>query len=276
MRRVTRRGFVGSVGAGMTAIAVGGGFGARAAGAQQADSVEGGKGGERVRDRFWLWGHPSGSHDAEWNLPKPSRITPVEAAFYMGIPNVIMVKYNGQPNVLDITTAIPFRSLREVVWSAVGAGGTWQSDETAQVLELPKYLPNMTGVMMDDFFKEGKTAEEVGQLSPTDVSTLRTNLAGSGKGLKLWVVLYDGQLELPVTEHLKLCDVVTFWTWEAGNLAKLEENFKRFERVVPENCGKVLGCYMWDYGKKQPMPVDAMQHQCELGLRWLRVGRIEG
>ena len=38
---------------------------------------------------------------------------------------------------------------------------------------------------------------------------------------------------------------------------------------------KVLGCYMWDYGQKGPMPVDLMEMQCELGLKWLHEGRIQ-
>ena len=33
---------------------------------------------------------------------------------------------------------------------------------------------------------------------------------------------------------------------------------------------------MWDYGQKQAMSVERMELQCELGLRWLKEGRIEG
>ena len=33
---------------------------------------------------------------------------------------------------------------------------------------------------------------------------------------------------------------------------------------------------MWDYGEKKPMPLELMQHQCELGHEWLRQGRIDG
>ena len=68
----------------------------------------------------------------------------------------------------------------------------------------------------------------------------------------------------------------TFWTWLGRDLTNLEENFDKFDRIVPPNCGKVLGCYMWDYGGKQPMPMETMKHQCETGLRWLHEGRIEG
>src|SRR5438270_3965790 len=76
-----------------------------------------------VRDRLWLWGHDAGSHNASWGLPKPSRITPVEAAFYLGVPNVIMVRYSGRPPLPLDQYAVPFRPLRQVVWSVVGAGG---------------------------------------------------------------------------------------------------------------------------------------------------------
>ena len=33
---------------------------------------------------------------------------------------------------------------------------------------------------------------------------------------------------------------------------------------------------MYDYGLHIPMPLEAMQMQCETALRWLREGRIEG
>jgi hypothetical protein len=39
---------------------------------------------------------------------------------------------------------------------------------------------------------------------------------------------------------------------------------------------KVLGLYMWDYGTHRPMPIAAMGHQCEIGLSWLKEGRVEG
>jgi hypothetical protein len=68
---------------------------------------------------------------------------------------------------------------------------------------------------------------------------------------------------------------VTFWTWRAEDLAKLEANFARFEAIAPKS-RKVLGCYMWDYGTRQPMPLALFQQQYHQGMRWLREGRIEG
>ena len=33
---------------------------------------------------------------------------------------------------------------------------------------------------------------------------------------------------------------------------------------------------MWDYGPKKSMSVEHMAHQCDLALKWLKEGRIEG
>ena len=229
-----------------------------------------------VRDRFWLWGHETGSHNSGYDIPSQSRITPVEAAFYMRIPNMIMVRYGAKALPLDSQYVLPFRGLGEVVWSVVGAGGSKDNDETSRVLQLPGNLPNMTGVMMDDFFRSAKSVQNAGVLSAAELTTLRKRLSDSGRGLKLWVVLYDHQLDWPVKEHLELCDKVTYWTWKGDDLKNLESNFAKMEKLVPQKCGKVLGCYMWDYGAKKPMPPDLMKYQCETGLRWLKEGRIEG
>ena len=73
-----------------------------------------------VRDRFWIWGHVAGSHDEHWNLPAPSRITPVEAAHYLGVPNLLMVNYGGKPEPPFDQEAVAQQSLKQVVWSIIG------------------------------------------------------------------------------------------------------------------------------------------------------------
>ena len=230
---------------------------------------------KRIKERFWLWGHEAGSHDREWNLPQPSRITPVEAAFYMDVPNVIMVRYGRDPLYRDRRYALPFAALRNVVWSIVGAGGTTAEQEREQVCELAERLPNLSGVMMDDFFRPGPSAGETGVLSIGQLDQIRRQLVRDTRRLDLWVVLYAHQLALPVRQHLDRCDKVSFWTWRAEELGDLERNFAVLEELAP-SCGKALGCYMWDYGNRRPMPLEAMEKQCSVGLRWLREGRIEG
>ena len=67
-----------------------------------------------------------------------------------------------------------------------------------------------------------------------------------------------------------------FWTWRAAELPGLEANFRRLKQLLP---GKrvLLGCYMWNFGEPNgPMPLAQLARQCDLGLRWLQAGEIEG
>ncbi len=231
---------------------------------------------DRIRDRLWVWGHEAGSHTfGEWGVPEPSRMTPVEGAHTLGVPNIILVRYGDKPAPPYHQYAGPFRSLRQVVWSIVGAGGGTQAADRAHVLALRGDLPNLTGVMMDDFFRDPTREGALSTLSLDELRDVRRLLAGPRRRLDLWVVLYAKQLALPVAEHLALCDKVTFWTWAPAELADLDRNLTAVEKLAPR-AGKVLGCYMWDYEAHRPMPLDAMKLQCELGLRWLREKRIEG
>jgi hypothetical protein len=229
-------------------------------------------------DKLWLWCHDAGAHNESWGLPGPSRITPVEAAFYLNIPNVIMVRYQGRPSLPFDQYAIPFQSLKQVVWSVVGANRETDHEEREHVLELAGRHSNITGVIMDDFFtSESESAEKdkVAALSLDELRHLRQRLTVAGRRLDLWAVLYDNQLERRLGDYFSLLDKVSFWTWDVANLKDLRIKFEKFEAVA-SSCGKVLGCYMWDYANKRPMPLDLMRHQCELGLQWLKAGRIDG
>jgi len=125
---------------------------------------------------------------------------------------------------------------------------------------------------MDDFFiGAGK-----GALSIDELRGFRKQLILPDKKLDLMVTTYTHNLDTPSTaDYLALCDVSSIWTWKAADLVNMDATFQKFESVAPD-CRKLLGCYMWDYGTHQPMPVDMMKVQCEKGLKWLKDGRIEG
>lgn len=239
----------------------------------------------RVRDRLWIWGHEAGSHNwyrgiKDRNLK--SRMTPAEGAFYLGVPNIIMVRHpDAEGNLLPRPPfnqhALALSPLKKVVWSIVGAGGGFQTDELDQVLGLTQAFPNICGVQMDDFFfAKPDLSERIAPYSPGALKTLKQRLLLDGRKLELWVTVYTSNLDLPNVEAtLRECDMLTFWTWHARDILNLQRNFDRLERKAPSS-RIALGCYMWDYGECNPMPVDLMQRQCELGLDWLRSGRIEG
>jgi len=220
---------------------------------------------EMVRDRLWLWGHPAGCHTRspeQWGLPGSSRITPAEAGRYLDIPNVLMVRYELEPAPPFAEHAQPLAGLQQIVWSIEGGGG----GDVDAVLELSTILPNLRGVILDDYFAR-----------VTALKNLRERLYAGARRLDIWVVLYTHEFasEAVLHPHLELCDVVTLWTWQAADLVQLEANFTRFEQIVGER-RKVLGLYLWDYSTKQPLPLAEMAKQCTLGLRWLEEGRLDG
>src|ERR1700733_2850078 len=125
-----------------------------------------------IGDCLWLWCHFEGSHNGGWGLPAKSRITPVEAAAYMSIPNAIMVGYDGKAAAPFDQDQMPFQTLRSVVWSVVGAGGATENRDRDAVLELAMRKDNFNGVIMDDFFT-GKRDGNVASLNIAQLQELQ-------------------------------------------------------------------------------------------------------
>lgn len=235
---------------------------------------------ERIRDRLWLWCHEAGRHDEQYSLPAPCNITPAAAAKMMGLTNAVMVCYGGEPRPPFAPHAEPLRFLDRLVWSVIGDSSSTRNDDEPDldaVIALSEACPNVVGGIMDDFFYAPVVQMEKGiaRHSEATVATFRERLHRASRPLDLWVVVYDEMLDSPLVDHLAHCDVITFWTWRAETLHELEVNFEKLERMAPSH-RKMLGCYLWDYGGAKPMPMDLMRRQCELGLDWLRAGRVEG
>ncbi len=248
----------------------------------QAASASGGASSpDTVRDRLWVWAHEAGVYNGAWGLPGNSRITPVEGAHWFDVPNLIFIRYEGKPAPPFEQYAVPFRSLKRVYWSIAGAGGATSEEERQQVWRLAASLPNCAGLFMDDFFRsseavklpEGKSVPAA--LSIEELKDLRGRLNLGFRKLDLGVTLYTHQLEPRLVPQLELCEVISLWTWKSEDLKDLEANLAALKKMVPDK-RLLLGCYLWDFGNQKPMPLERLEKQCELGLRWLLEGRIEG
>ena len=225
-----------------------------------------------VRDRLWIFTCVAGSDNE--SLEKGgypgSRMTPAEGAYYLDVPNLQMIRWNGLPAHPYDQFAEAFKPLKQVAWSIVGSGGRIDGEEIDWVTDLATRHPNVTGVYMDDFIRK----EGDGALTPEDLQKIRPRLQVGGRRLDLWVVVYIRQLDLPIAPLLEQCDIVNLWTWNSEQLVDLEQNLERLETLKPG--GRVsLGCYLWDFHNQRPVTVKDMEHQCSLGLKWLQEGRIE-
>jgi hypothetical protein len=227
-----------------------------------------------MKDKIWLWTHEAGAYNGQYNLPGTSRMTPAEAAWYMGVPNALFITYANQPEPPFDQRLLALSPLQRVVWSIVGDSGSSRTD-LDEVLSLAPRFPNLAGAIMDDFFHAPNASGAVSRVSVADLRRFRDRLQSAARPLDLYVVVYAHDLDLPLQPYLEPCDVVTFWTWTADRLADLERNFARLEALAPGK-RKLLGCYMWDFGASRPMPLERMQFQCRLGQDWLRQGRIDG
>ena len=226
----------------------------------------------RIREHLWLWAHQEGSHNNRYGLTSLSRMTPAEAAIYMGVENLFMVVFADKPEPPFEQHAKPLFFLKNLVWSIVGDANSKRNDEKAdleEVIALSKKFPNIQGAVLDDFF--GKEDKHRHNLEVT--KGFREQLHSNG--LDLWTVIYTHQLDMAVGDYVDVCDRIVMSTWRAEELGLLDENLRKFEKVAPDT-PKYLGCYLWDYGDKKPMPVDAMKHQCERGLEWMKHGGLDG
>ena len=230
-----------------------------------------------VRDHLWLWGHAPGSHNPgtgpiEWNLPATSHITAIGAARYLDIKNLLMIRYNGRPTMPYDTLADDLSSLDRVAWGITGAMGESSTEERRHVLELARRMPNITGLVMDDFIN-WDTGEP--ELTVEQLREIESRRHLPDRTLDLMMILYSHQLDAPIDEHLALCNQVSLWVWDSADLSRLPTALDRLQRRAPTH-ETYLGCYLWDLGPRAPMPLDRLQRQCELGLEWLVTGRIQG
>ena len=112
-------------------------------------------------------------------------------------------------------------------------------------------------------------------MTPEELLALREKTVIGGKRLPIICVIYENQISPRIMPHIEQVDKVALWTWVGSDLAYLEENFEKLGRLIAPK-PIILGCYLFDYGGNHPMSVEQMRHQCELGLKWLKEGRIDG
>ncbi|MCX5661984.1 MAG: hypothetical protein NTW19_20080 [Planctomycetota bacterium] len=230
-----------------------------------------------VRDALWMWGHPVNAHGPQtrWKLPHESRMTPLEAAAYMGTPNMHMIwlwrEEAPEPLPSWRQFALPLRACKRVVWSIAHGHGLSFTDH---IFPLIQDSPNVTGVIMDDFFTDTPDGK-ITAISGKDLDSLEQRLRLPDRRLDLWCVVYEQDLAKPISATLDRMDVLAYFMWNSPSVPKLESHVEALERLAPTK-RKVLGLYLWDYAGRKPMPMEFVKFQSELALRLLKAGRIEG
>ena len=257
---------------------------------------------QRVRDRFWIFTDPAGTDDhriEKYNIRGGSRMTPAESAYWLGLSNIHFIRDQGLPAYPDAEGprtkssyeqyAMSFEPLKRVGWSMIGSGGKGSLTELPYILDLAAKFPNISAVYLDDFIIDVKANSEgnrVGRLalSPDELRTAKSKMRAVNENMELWVTLYTKVLnpgtpnghdvEPALSSFIDLFDVIALWTSRVEDIIDLESNLSKLEAVASKKTKIAIGIRVWDYINGKEMPLDLMKHQCELGLKWLKEGRI--
>ena len=78
----------------------------------------------KLRDKFWLWGHPEGRYNNEFGNNGISRMTPMECCLYLGIKNTFMVPVGWDVSMRKYNKSFNGSLTNEDTWKLIGISKT--------------------------------------------------------------------------------------------------------------------------------------------------------
>jgi len=236
----------------------------------------------KLRDKFWLWGHPEGCYNNMYGNTGISRMTPMECCLYLGLRNTFMVPDGEHVNhkVNNRQYNKSFTTLRQVGWefggASIASGG--KLDAIDEFLSDAKDFPNIGCTVFDDF-KSGNRYKNVPLENLVKIHDKFHN--NDVRRLDTWMVLYTEQFGLKAQDdedfkpYLNSFDGVIMWTWKESDVPLIPEKFEILKKMAPST-RRMFGCYLWNFGEQKPATADAVIWQ----LNWYRerilAGEAEG
>ena len=221
---------------------------------------------EKLKNKLWIWAHPTNSIKNCAGVTKTSLTTPVGGMRELGATGLMYVPM-GRP------CDRPARNAE--MWDVEQTG--WSIESEQDVLDLiaqKEEWPNIKLGVFDDFFSDANAEHNFSQYSVGKMIEMREKLHAAG--LEMWVVFYTMQIELDVwKEYLKVFDGVSLWLWEEPTNAEFEEKCQWFFSQT-EGQKRMIGCYLYDFGRQQEATVDSVLYQLNRNLDFVKEGKIDG
>ncbi len=230
-----------------------------------------------LADKLWLWGHPEGRYNNEFGNTKPSRMTPLEGAIYLGVRNMFMVPVGVDVNRRSYNKS--FTTMQHVGWEIYDAGA--HPEQLDQLLEEAKEFPNIDRGIFDDFFANGDGSYK--DIPLENLFKVRDKLHNGGvRPLEMWMVFYTHQFGVdPASDaefqpYIEPFDGVTMWTWNEKNvMSQFEEKYEIFKKMTAGK-KKMLGLYLYDFGDKRQATGETVTWQLNRYSELLKAGEVEG
>lgn len=235
----------------------------------------------RLRDKFWLWGHPEGCYNNAYGNTGISRMTPFEACMYLGVRNTFMVP-DGEHKQVKVNRRQynkSFKTLDHVGWEFgndfLNTGGDIKFVD--EFLDEAKEFPNISCAVFDDF--KSTNGE---QLSIEDFQKIQDRFHNNDiKRLDTWLVLYtmnfgtDTEADEKMFSYLELFDGIILWCWEEKDSLQIPEKFAFLQNKLP-NKRFMFGCYLWNFGEEKPATGEAVKRQLDFYREKIFAGEAEG
>ncbi|MEA4823774.1 MAG: hypothetical protein VB111_06660 [Clostridiaceae bacterium] len=228
----------------------------------------------KLRDRFWIWGHPEGRYNHLYGNEKESRMTPMEGALYLGARNVFMVPVGIDVNRRQYNKS--FTTLRQTGWEIWGAGKDPSLIEP--LIAEAREFPNIGCGVFDDFIRGGGYKE----IPLENLYRIHDRLhKNEVRPLDMWMVLYTREFGIDAKEdaafrpYLEPFDGIILWTWEEKDIVLFEDKYKLFKEMTP-NKRRMFGCYLYNFGESKQATGKAVRWQLDRYRELILAGEAEG
>lgn len=229
---------------------------------------------ERLRDRFWLWGHPEGRYNHEYGNDSVSRMTPLEGAAYLGARNLFMVPVGVDVNRRQYNKS--FSTLNRVGWEIYGAGKDPSLVEP--LIAEAREFPNIACAVFDDFVRGGTYRG----IPLGNLYAVRRRLHDNGvRRLDMWMVLYtfefgvDPASDAGFQPYIAPFDGIIMWTWKEADVPLVNEKFGIFKQMT-EGKRRMIGCYLYNFGEHRQATGKAVTWQLDRYRELILGAEIEG
>lgn len=228
----------------------------------------------KLRDKFWVWGHPENRYYNEYGNYKKSRMTPMEGALYMGARNMFMVPVGVDVNVRQYNKS--FTTLNQLGWCVDNA--VYDPHALEILIEQAKDFPNITCGVFDDFIGHLKQRP----MPPDDFHAVHERMHHNGvRPLDMWMVLYTQEFGLNADDdraflpYIAPFDGIIMWTWKERDIVLFEEKFELFKKMTADK-RRMLGLYLYNFGESRQATGTVVKWQLDRYRELLYSGEVEG
>lgn len=232
----------------------------------------------KLRDKLWIWGHPTNSFERLYGLDVKSYMSPLEGMEYLGARNMFYVPMGREHDKVKISMGL--MSADRLGFSLQRS---WRDDsEIDELIALSKRFPNVTLGIFDDFFNEENTGNNSDNYPPQLLARLRQKLhAAAPKPIEMWMVAYTKHFgKIDMRTHIRQFDGASMWFWNEDDSRSFDERVKYFIELTTfsdrPDVRRLIGLYLYDFGDDRPADPGLVIMQLEKNRELIKAGLTDG